>query len=347
MVTSKKVPFYRKKVFVIFAVIILLVSVVAIAFRVSPAPGAAVIRTAFTADAEKKREAMEQVPGTPTNVSVTSNISYRQGDKDALLDVYAPEMAASSEALYPVVIWTHGGAWLSGDKTDTTPYFKRLADKGFVVVALNYTLAPAKKYPYQVNQLNDAHNYVKNNIAQYHGDTSKLILAGDSAGAQLSSQLATIITNPSYAREMNIEPALDASQISAMVLYCGIYKMEVLAEPHESLSKLISWGNRITVWSYTGTRDTNDPAIRQMSTFYYVDADFPDTFISGGNGDPLTNVQSKPFAEKLQNFGVDVQTQFYAADHTPSLAHENQFVLDTDGLENFEIMTHYIKQKTK
>lgn len=347
MAKDKKIPFYKKKKIIIPIVsLVTLLVVIAVAFRVSPVPGALLIRTVFEQDAGKKREAMEKVAGAITTVNVTSNLVYIPGDKDALLDVYVPKAATSSQVGLPVVIWTHGGAWLSGDKKDDEPYFKMLADKGFVVVAPNYSLAPSKSYPFQVNQLNQAYSYVNRNIAQFHGDSSKIILAGDSAGSQLSSQLAAIITNPSYAKEMNITPSLRAAQVSAVVLYCGIYKMEGLAEPHESLSRLVSWGNRITVWSYTGTRDANSPLIHQMSAFYHVDSQFPPTFISGGNGDPLTLAQSVPFADKLKSLNVDVETLFYPADHVPSLAHEDQFVLDKDGLANIEMMAQYLKSRT-
>jgi acetyl esterase/lipase len=65
-----------------------------------------------------------------------------------------------------------------------------------------------------------------------------------------------------------------------------------------------------------------------MSTLDYVTADFPRTWISGGNGDPLTATQSKPLAAKLTGLGVDVTPVFYDDDHEPSLPHEYQFHLD-------------------
>lgn len=348
MAKKKTVPFYRKKRFIIPAILLLLGVSVVIAFRVSPAPGAAVIKAVFDDDAHKKREAMESVlAGKIDGVEVQSNIQYAEQNsklsKDTVLDVYRPSQI---EGNLPIVIWTHGGAWLSGDKTDTVPYFKYLASKGFVVVALNYTLAPGEKYPTQIKQLNQAYGYVSENAERFRGDSKRIILAGDSAGAQLSSQAAAIISNPAYAKEMAITPSVDASQLAAVVLYCGIYNMQGLAEPHENLSKLVSWGNRITVWSYTGTRDAQDPSIYQMSAFNYATSSYPDAFISGGNGDPLTKAQSVPFVEKLQSLGVPVETKFYADNHEPVLSHENQFVLDKDGLENFDTMVTYLKTKT-
>lgn len=339
----KKKPFYTKKRFIIPIVI---VGLVLLAFRVSPVPAASIVRVVFDSDARDKRTAMQAIVGEINDVSVVSNISYRENDKHALLDIYTPQQEALGDSLLPVVIWTHGGAWLSGDKTDVTPYFKKLAQQGFVVVALNYSLAPAKQYPHQAEQVNAAYGFVQKNIVDYKGDSSKLVLAGDSAGAQLSSQVAALTTNPSYAKEVGITPAIDPSNIAALVLYCGIYKMEDLAEPHANLSRIISWGNRTTVWSFTGSRTPSSDLIRQMSAYYHVDANFPDAFISGGNADPLTKAQSAPLSSKLQSLGVDVETLFYEDDHEPAHSHENQFILDEDGLKNFQTMADFIKRKT-
>ncbi|HSD56275.1 MAG TPA: alpha/beta hydrolase, partial [Candidatus Saccharimonadales bacterium] len=135
-------------------------------------------------------------------VAVEHDRQYRVGDKDALLDVYMPKDAVREHKSLPVVVWTHGGAWLSGDKTNDVPYFKRLANEGFVVVAINYSLAPGKTYPTAVHQLNAALRYVDTNVASFAGNPNQILLAGDSAGAQLSSQVAALTTSPEYAEEV-------------------------------------------------------------------------------------------------------------------------------------------------
>ena len=44
--------------------------------------------------------------------------------------------------------------------------------------------------------------------------------------------------------------------------------------------------------------------------------------------DPLTDLQSKPLADRLTALGVDVTPLFWPADQTPALPHEYQFRLD-------------------
>ena len=59
-----------------------------------------------------------------------------------------------------------------------------------------------------------------------------------------------------------------------------------------------------------------------------VTANLPPTWVSGGNGDPLTATQSKPLAARLSRLGVDVTKVFYDSDTSPALPHEYQFHLD-------------------
>jgi len=168
------------------------VLVVSIAFRVSPWPGALVIRLVFDRGAQKTLVALQRaVPVQP--VTVLQNQRYAKGSSKETLDVYIPNSAIQAGKTLPVVIWTHGGAWLSGDKKDSAPYYNLLASQGFVVVALNYSLAPEKAYPAQLHQLNDAYIYLQANAARLHINIDKVVLAGDSASSPVKWRLLLLI----------------------------------------------------------------------------------------------------------------------------------------------------------
>jgi acetyl esterase/lipase len=337
-----KIPFYKnKKVRWGAGIFVGVILVVLLAFKISPWPGALVIRAVFENSSAKIKQALEK--HTPSNVATIANQQYSMGDNDAFLDVYYPSTQTSASAPLPTIIWTHGGAWLSGDKTNAQPYYQLIASKGYTVVSVNYTLAPSKSYPTQVHQLNSAHAYLLANAARLQIDTNKIFLAGDSAGSQLSSQLATIITNPAYAKSLGITPALKPTQLRGVLLNCGIYMMEGLTEPDPTLPKIVGWGDDVSVWAYAGTNNFNDPVIKQMSAYYQVNSDFPAAFITGGNGDPLTTAQSVPFAAKLQSLNVPVATLFYPQGHQPSLPHEYQFNLDNqDGINALATMLAFV-----
>ena len=339
--THKK-PFYLRLWFIIP---IVAAATILLWFRLSPVPGAFVIRTLFDLEANTKKTAMQAF--TPdVDVTVRSDVRYGEATEE-LLDVYTPTAGIKATETLPVVVWTHGGAWLSGDKADSDTYFKKLAAEGFIVVAPNYTLAPRAAYPTQINQLNKVLAYVVDHATELSIDPERVVLAGDSAGAQLASQMAAIATNTDYARSVAISPAITASQLSGVALFCGIYQVDRMAEKDTDLPKIVGWGMDITVWSFTGSRRPDSHMLAQASAYYNVTADYPPTFISGGNGDSLTKSQSIPFSEKLVSLGVPTTTLFYADNHEPSLPHENQFIFDADGIENFRITVEYLKSLTE
>ena len=56
-----------------------------------------------------------------------------------------------------------------------------------------------------MNQINEALDYIDSNADELNVDASQIVLAGDSAGSQLASQMATIMTSPDYAEIMSID----------------------------------------------------------------------------------------------------------------------------------------------
>lgn len=321
----------------VFLVLAGLIVVTIVAFAISPWPGAMVIRSVFEGNDASTLAAMEK--HAPAGIDYIEDVPYREDDPDAVLDVYYPK--GTTESL-PTVVWAHGGAWVSGSKGDDDPYFELLAAEGYTVVGINYTLGPEKTYPTAVHQYNDALAYLVANADHLHIDPENFVLAGDSAGAQLTSQLGVLTTNPSYAKLLDIEPALTKSQLKGVILNCGIYELSDLLE----VSGLIGWGDTISLWAYTGDRDlAKSEAIHQMSSIKFVTADFPPAYISGGNGDPLTETQSKALADKLAGLGVEVSTLFWPKDLEPALPHEYQFDLDNDeGLQALEATIAFLRK---
>ena len=173
-------------------------------------------------------------------------------------------------------------------------------------------------------------------------------MAGDSAGAQITSQIAALNTNPAYATEVGLTPSLTIGQLRGVILFCGIYDMwTALDKAQMAPNPIMGWAIETIALSYTGSRDWDSFALQQMSTINHVTSDFPPTFISGGNADALTNDQSRVLATKLEVLGVEVTTLFYPQDHTPALGHEYQFNLDNeDGQNALSQMLAFLKKYT-
>src|SRR5690606_40113051 len=110
-------------------------------------------------------------------------VPYGDAGPDTSFDIFWPQTGADA---LPTVVWIHGGAWISGDKVDVAPYLRILAAEGYTTVGLNYTVAPEAAYPTAIRQLNDALAHLVANAGEYRIDTDRIVLAGDSAGAQLA-----------------------------------------------------------------------------------------------------------------------------------------------------------------
>jgi acetyl esterase/lipase len=322
------------------AVVIGTVAAAAIAaWRWSPWPSALMVRYVFEKDGARVLKALQA--HAPGGVDRATGIRYRPHDPHAMLDAY---WQAGTTAPRPTVIWTHGGAWISGGRANAAPYFELLAAAGFTVVSLDYTRGPASRYPGALHQLNDAHAYIVAHAAELHVDADRIVLAGDSAGAQLSSQLAAAITDPAYAAELGIRPGLEASGLRGVILHCGIYEMSGLLHS----TGIIGWGNRTALRAYVGGPGfATSPALAEMSTMHRATSAYPPTLISGGNGDPLTDAQAKPFADRLEALGVDVTRLFWPRDLTPALPHEYQFDLDRpEGLAALSVAIDFVRRHT-
>lgn len=303
-------------------IIVAVAAVVAIIGSITPWPSAMAIRAVFTKGGDDTAAEMDKhVPDT--DLSETLDVPYADDGVDTTMDVFSPTSATGP---LPTVVWIHGGAWVSGSKENVDPYMRILAAEGYTTIAVNYTLGPEGVYPLAVTQINTALAYIDEHADELGVDPNQIVLAGDSAGGQLASQMATLITSPDYAEIMDITPALKADQVVATVLNCGVYDLSALAE----LTGVTGWGFKSSMWAYAGTKDWAEGSTgATMSTIDWVTADFPTTYISGGNGDGLTWLQSIPMAKRLGELGVDVTTLFWPAPHEPKLPHEYQFHLDT------------------
>jgi acetyl esterase len=293
-----------------------------VASQVSPWPSALLIRYAFDKGGTETNEKLAAL--VPSGVVSTTDVRYRADDPDALLDVHRP---ASAVGPLPTVVWTHGGGWVSGSKEQVASYAKIVASHGYTVIAIDYSIAPGATYPTPLVELNDALAHVTAHAEELGVDPARIVLAGDSAGSQISAQVATAITSPAYAEALGIEPAIGPDQLAAVILHCGAYDAALV---DTSTGGAESWFLKTVLWSYSGTRDfADDPRFAPASVTRHMTEDFPPTFLTGGNADPLTP-QGKAMLARLREVGVEVEALFQPDGEKPGLGHEYQFDLSTD-----------------
>ena len=147
------------------------------------------------------------------------------------------------------------------------------------------------------------------------------MLGGDSAGAQIASQLAAVQTDAALASSMGLTAAVRPGTLRAVVLFCGIYDMSTVGG--SGFPAL-----RTYLWAYTGARDrTSYPAIGQLSTVQNVTAQYPPTFLSDGDADAF-RFQAAELASALKSHSVPLTTLLWTGTGD-DLGHEYQFKFNT------------------
>lgn len=104
------------------------------------------------------------------------------------MDVYAPV----HEDPLPVVIVIHGGAWVSGDRSDMQELCFAISRSGMVAVTIDYRLAPNSLWPAMLEDSLSALRFVQSNAAMLGVDPERIAVAGASAGGHLALLLGTM-----------------------------------------------------------------------------------------------------------------------------------------------------------
>ncbi|MBO5071132.1 MAG: alpha/beta hydrolase [Roseburia sp.] len=112
-----------------------------------------------------------------------------------LLDMYLPDTEN-----FDTVIWYHGGGLEAGSRKDN-PLTKRLVEKGYGLVSVEYRMYPDAKFPDFLEDGAASVAYILENIRNY-GGSGKLFVGGSSAGAYITAMLAF---DPKYLDAYNIK----------------------------------------------------------------------------------------------------------------------------------------------
>jgi len=123
----------------------------------------------------------------PQGVLDDVDIAYGSDPIQKLNVYYKPGLAKA-----PVVLFIHGGGWISGKKEDIMSFVDFFSGQGCIVVSPGYRLASNGKneFPACVQDVACAVVWTKKNIAKYGGDEEKLIISGHSAGAHIAAMVA-------------------------------------------------------------------------------------------------------------------------------------------------------------
>jgi acetyl esterase/lipase len=215
----------------------------------------------------------------PKGTIFHQNIAYANDTlKKHLLDIYLPEKGND----FPLLIWVHGGAWMKNDKYADMGYMtetiKSIVASGYALASIDYRHSTTAKFPAQIQDCNQAIEFLHNNASKYKLNNKKFALIGFSAGGHLASLLGLSNNNniaSFYPNEkkssFTIRAVLDFYGPSNFLLFFGDAKPEATDNPVSIL---------------LGSSPLVRPDISNFaSPFTYVDKDDPPFFIVHGEKD--------------------------------------------------------------
>jgi len=132
--------------------------------------------------------------GVDRAVGITYGTAPARDDHEIPLRIYRPRALPDARTDVPVVMWFHGGGWVLGDLVGYDPICTRLAaEVGCVVVSVDYRLAPEHRAPTAAHDCVDATTWVRASGDVLRADTSRMAVAGDSAGGNLAAVVAQVL----------------------------------------------------------------------------------------------------------------------------------------------------------
>jgi acetyl esterase/lipase len=203
-------------------------------------------------------------------IRVKYNVPYcEQGDPYQRCDLYTPIDSGS----YPGIIMIHGGAWVAGDKANDSGHARKIASNGYVVMVINYRLAPKHKHPAQIDDCFEALSWMSRNSEELNVDLSRLGVWGYSAGGHLAALVAT-------------NPRSDLPRVRACVAGGAPCDLELIPSESSVLAGFLG-----------GTRQEIPDVYAEASPIQHVSSDDPPILLFHGDGDKLVPIQ---FAERMR-----------------------------------------------
>lgn len=223
--------------------------------------------------------------GAPVTGRVHIDVPVRaDGHRPTNVEILEP----ATEGPHPVLIYVHGGGWVCGDLPDFRQLAGRLAERGLLVINVRYGLAPEDPFPAGHDHVRTAIVWAQQHAADYGGDPGRIVIAGDSAGANIAAGICA---------------GTDLTVRAAGLVY-GVYDLATMPTTpgvhHEDFLRNLHL-------AYLGPDADLRLADPRVSPLHAAER-MPPTLLLVGEEDPLVT-ESAAFAERLAAAGVPVTHQ--------------------------------------
>lgn len=230
----------------------------------------------------------------PELVRKRVNVAYATASARQTLDLYLPPVGTGP---FPLVIWIHGGAWWSGDKSlqAGAPQFDLLA-RGYAVASTNYRFSSEATFPAQIHDVKAAIRFLRSHAATYGLDKNRVAVWGSSAGGHLAALAGTSGGVGALEGEAQGNPG-ESSRVQAVIDWFGPIDFlqldaEAAADGCSPYDGIGFNAPQSPVSALIGATITQRPdLVRAANPITYVSADDPPFFIQHGTRDCSVSAQ--------------------------------------------------------
>jgi acetyl esterase len=230
------------------------------------------------------------------------------------LDIYRPVDATGP---LPVVFYVHGGSFRILSKETHWVMALAFARRGYLVFNVDYRLAPRHPFPAAHADVMAAWQWVLDHAQAYGGDLGSVVVAGESAGANLamSLTLAACMRRPEpWARAVFERGHLPAAVVPA----CGIFQVSDtarFARRRRPVSRFIL--DRLTeiTDTYLGEAQGHELAdpLLILENGAPLERPLPPLFLPVGTRDPLVD-DTRRMEAALSALGASCETRYYSGE---------------------------------
>ncbi|MEG1663276.1 MAG: alpha/beta hydrolase [Clostridia bacterium] len=237
----------------------------------------------------------------PKTIKVEKDVEYGKNNRERMNLLYQKDRTKKQ----PLMVYIHGGGWISGGIDMRNTYCAEYAKQGFFVANIDYEYAPKQVFPYQIQQCLTAIDKIYSLADKYNFDTSKILLAGESAGGYFITYLAALAADHTLYKKIGLKfDHIDDFKVEALVSICGAFDIKRLAT-----SKFPDMQFMIESFSNIPRNEIANPlnADRVKLLSPVITEGFPPTMIIYATHDEL-RFESYALQEQLINLGISYST---------------------------------------
>lgn len=277
--------------------------------------------------ASSSKSAAGSASGGGPEIEILRSLPYCQrGDQKPLLaDIYRPY---GRKGPFPAIMMVHGGAWFAGDKVQITSHARYAAGRGYVVMAINYRLAPRYKFPAQIEDCQSALEWLGQHADQYDIDPERIAAYGYSAGGHLVTLLAMTSARTDQAPRRTPPEGKTWPAFKAVVAGGTPCQFDWIPEESDALAYWLG-----------GSRQELPEVYRQASPAGHVDPKDPPVFFFHGEKDQIVPLSSpQRMKKRLEEAGV------HTAIHVvPGARHYQTFLAEEPRRAAVDFLDHMLQ----